>query len=164
MKWWHEIDPQLKKGRARIYVPDICIAEAFKTLANAYFHRKWFKSPQDYVYWRSCLRKDIHISAKTLRSQQRKIYFHDLPTCRDIIIAVDRFYEMFAKKNLRVSVPDIIIAASAKYLMDYFDIPKDHLHIITLDRDLRKLTKQINELPNAYDPTAKEDKAERIFQ
>lgn len=164
MKWWNEIEQQLKTGKARIYVPDICIAEAFKTLANTYFHRKWFKSSQDYVYWRGCLRKDIHISAKTLRSQQRKVDYHDLPTCRDIIISVERFYEIFAKKNLRLSVPDIIIAASAKYLMDYFDIPKDHLHIITLDRPLRSLTKEISELPNAYDPTTKEDSVDRIFK
>lgn len=163
-KWWQEIDRQLKKNSARVYVPDVCIAESFKVLANAYFRKHWFRSSQDHVYWRTRLRNDITINSTTLRRQRRIIYFHDLPTCRDIIIAVDRFYEMFAKKNLNVSIPDLIIPASAKYLIDFFDIPRDYLHIITLDRPLRKLTKGINELPNAYDPTTKEDDAERIFR
>jgi hypothetical protein len=164
MKWWNEIEAQLRAGEARVYVPDICIAEAFKALAKAHFHRKWFRSSQDYVYWRTRLRKDITINAKTLRSQKRAILFHDLPTCRDIIIAVDRFYEMFAKKNLNVSIPDLIVLACGKYLMDFFDIPRDRLHIITLDRPLRKLTKEISELSNAYDPTTREDSVDRIFR
>lgn len=32
-QWWREIDRQVRAQRARVYVPDICIAEAFKVLA-----------------------------------------------------------------------------------------------------------------------------------
>ena len=163
MRWWGEIQQQLKEERARIYVPDVCIAETFKVLANAYFKKGWFRSSQQHVYWRTRLRNDITVSSKMLRSQRRTIHIHDLPTCRDIIIAVDRFYEMFAKKDLKVSIPDLIIPASAKYLMDFFDIPKDRLHIITMDNNLRRLTKEISELPNAYNPTTKVDDVDRIF-
>ena len=33
-KWWREIDRQIREERARVYVPDICIAESFKVLAK----------------------------------------------------------------------------------------------------------------------------------
>jgi hypothetical protein len=84
---------------------------------------------------------------------------------RDLIISVDRFYESFLKKkdSRGVSLADLIVAAAAKYLMDFFDIPKDRVHIVTLDRGLRIGISRINDLPNAYDPTRKEDRAARIF-
>lgn len=34
MEWWHEIDKQLNVSKAIVYVPDVCIAEAFKVLAK----------------------------------------------------------------------------------------------------------------------------------
>jgi hypothetical protein len=47
-KWWKEIDKQLRNGNARVYIPDLCIAEAFKTLAHKYYIDKWFKNPSSY--------------------------------------------------------------------------------------------------------------------
>jgi hypothetical protein len=35
--WWREIDAQLRSGHAFVYVPDLCIAEAFKVLAKKYY-------------------------------------------------------------------------------------------------------------------------------
>src|SRR3989304_7709765 len=42
--WWAEIVAQLRTGKARVYIPDICIAEAFKVLAKKYYQKdKWFR-------------------------------------------------------------------------------------------------------------------------
>jgi len=37
ISWWAEIDDQLNKRQARVFVPDICIAESFKVLAKKYY-------------------------------------------------------------------------------------------------------------------------------
>lgn len=78
-------------------------------------------------------------------------------TSRDVIISVDRFYELFHKNKKSVSLPDLLIVATAKYLLDFFDLPKARLHIITLDRPLWEGTRKTQELPNAYDPTHAQD-------
>lgn len=164
LEWWREIEAQLASGHARVYMPDICIAETFKTLAKKYYVEDWFPTSAAFQNARKRLHKFVITSTKSLKAAKRSIRFHDVSTTRDIIISVDRFYELFHKRNLpRVSVPDLVIVATAKYLVDFFDIPKTQLHIVTLDRDLWRGSKKIPELPNAYDPTRPEDAAKRIF-
>lgn len=75
----------------------------------------------------------------------RIIKYHDVPTCRDIIIAVDRFFELFMRNKRKVQIADLIVVVTAKYLIDFYDIPKDYMHIITLDRDLRLGIKRITQ-------------------
>ena len=162
-EWWDEIDAQLKNKKARVYIPDLCIAETFKVLAKKYYVDKCFKNPSGYKEARRRLSKDITISDKTLRSYIRQIKYHDIPTSRDIIVSVDRFYEVFHKAGLAVELPDLVLLATAKYLIDFYDIPKERLHIVTLDRNLRAGSEKIQELPNAYDPTTPENKRSRIF-
>lgn len=162
--WWKEIEMQLRRGRARVYVPDICVAESFKTLAKKYYKEGWFRNAVELNNARNRLRKDIVTDTRTLRGSKRVIRYHDIPTSRDIIIAVDRFYEAFAKYGKDVSLPDLIILATAKYLVDFYDIPKEFLHIVTLDRQLWEGSKVIQELPNAYDPTKAADARDRVFQ
>ena len=65
------------------------------------------------------------------------------------------------KKN--VSLPDLILVGSAKFLIDFYDIPKKRLHIITMDRRLWEGSKKINEIPNAYDPVQPSDYRDRVF-
>lgn len=178
--WWKEIDSQLKARNARVYVPDICIAEAFKVLAKKYYREKWFKHTAQHKQARDRMSRTLRVTAKTLRAKEREIQYHDLETNRDIIIAIDRFYEIINKakqapkkkpnqttvpkpQNVEVSVPDLIILSSAKYLMDFYDIPRERLHIVTLDRGLRTATQSIQELPNTYDPTLSADAAAKIF-
>jgi len=165
-KWWIEINKQLKRGRARVYVPSACIAESFKVLAELAFSpdRKCFKSPQQYYYWRKKLSKDLSFPPSKLRQFTRKIKYHDVPMDRDIIISVDRFYEVFAKSQKNVGVIDLSVAATAKYLMDYYDVPKENLHIITLDAALLGGIQKSQDLPNAYDPTLEKHSVERIFE
>ena len=160
LDWWEEIHIQLDSDKARVYIPDLCIAETFKVLAQKYYD-KWFLSPAEYSNARNSLIKDITVPPKTLRAYSRKIRYHDISTSRDIIISVDRFYEVFLKAGLNVSLPDLVILATAKYLMDFYDIPKNRIHIVTLDRNLRDGSKKIQELPNAYDPT--KDDRHKIF-
>lgn len=165
MEWWAEIEAQIKAGNARVYAPDICIAETFKVLAKKYYQEKWFATPMAFCNARKRLRKFISTPLTTLKAANRSIRFHDISTTRDIIVSVDRFYELFHKHNLAgVSVPDLLIVATAKYLTDFFDIPKGRLHIVTLDKALRKGSRKINELPNAYDPTDPADSASKVFQ
>jgi predicted nucleic acid-binding protein len=162
-KWWTEIDAQLDGDAARVYVPDICIAEAFKILANWYYVQKWLKRPADYKKARESLSADIRTDTKSLRTTFRPVRYHDISTNRDIIVSVDRFFEIFMKNRKNCSVPDLIIAATAKYLMEFFDIPRDSLHIVTMDRALREGIGKVSELPNAYDPTQPAHAASKVF-
>ena len=163
-EWWDEIETQLKADKARVYIPDICIAETFKVLAKKYYEDKWFVHAVDLNNARTRLRKAITTPAKTLRSFKRRLAYHDVSTSRDIIISVDRFYELFHKNKMSVSLPDLLIVATAKYLLDFFDLPRARLHIVTLDRPLWEGTRKIQELPNAYDPTHAHDAAARVFK
>ena len=81
----------------------------------------------------------------------------------DLIISVDRFFKVFLEKNISVSLPDLIILATAKYLMDFYDLPSKHIHIVTCDDNIRKGTKGIYELPYVYDPTKPEDTRDKVF-
>ena len=165
MDWWKEIEKQLDCDQARVYIPDICIAETFKVLAKKYYVEKWFTTPTTMNNARRRLRDFISTPSKVLKGATRRIKFHDISTTRDIIISVDRFYELFLKSNLgRVSVPDLILVATAKYLVDFYDIPTKRLHIVTLDKALRRGSQKIPELPNAYDPTEPADRASKVFQ
>ena len=163
LEWWNEIDAQLNINKARVYIPDLCIAETFKVLARRYYDR-WFHNHSEYSKARKCLIEDITLSDKILRAPIRQIKYHDISTSRDIIISVDRFYEVFHKKGLAVELPDLVILATAKYLMDFYDIPKNRLHIVTCDRKLRDGAKKIQELPHVYDPTTPKDDRSRVFK
>ncbi len=162
-KWWKEIDRQVDDERARVYVPDLCIAETFKVLAKKYYQEKAFSNSAGYKAARERLMKDVTTPPKVLKAQKRQIKYHDLPAVRDVIIAVDRFYELFLKNKKNVGIIDLIVVASAKYLMDFFDLPKSQIHIITMDKNLWQGVKKITELPNAYDPYEHPDSFERVF-
>lgn len=162
VEWWKEIDSQIRTNKARVYIPDICIAETFKVLAQKRFTDQWLNDSQ-YRTSRKRLRRDITITTRTLRSTKRKIKYHDISTSRDLIISVDRFYEVFHKVELKVQLADLIILATAKYLMDFYDIPKNHLHIVTLDRPLRNGSRKIPEIPTAYNPTRQQDSKSKVF-
>lgn len=162
--WWDEIDEQLQRRRARVYIPDVCIAETFKVLAKKYYDHEWFPSSGALGNARRKLRAAIKVTSETLRSASRHIKYHDISTTRDIIIAIDRFYELFHRHNKPVSIPDLIIVATAKYLIDFYDVPKAQLHMVTLDRPLYEGTQHIGELPNAYNPTLAKDAPVRVFK
>lgn len=163
-EWWDEIEAQLKRTKARVYIPDICIAETFKTLAKKYYEEKWFKNAVALNNARKQLAKFVSVPAKTLKATKREIKVHDISTTRDLIISVDRFYELFHKYKKKVSLPDLIVVATAKYLIDFYDIPRDRLHIVTLDTGLWEGSKKIQELPNAYNPAQASNRRDRIFQ
>lgn len=163
MEWWAEIDEQLKSGHAIIYIPDICIAESFKVLAKKYYKHKYFKRPVDHKNARDKLGDFLSTPARTLRAANRKIKVHDVSTSRDLIISVDRFNELYHKHGHNVSVVDLLILATAKYLMDFYAIPRDQMNIVTLDNALWAGSKKVQELPNAYHPGKAADKAAKIF-
>ena len=123
-----------------------------------------FKNSTSFKLARDRLRDDITTPANVLKSQQRHIRYHDVSASRDIIIAVDRFYEAFMKAKKNVGIVDLILVATAKYLMDFHDAQRSQLHIITMDNALWSGTKKITELPNAYDPTQPADSFEKVFK
>lgn len=164
LQWWEEIDTQLSSNKARVYIPDICIAETFKSLARKWYVDRWFRDYNAYRRARGKLKNDVTTPPSLLRAKNRQIKYHDVLTSRDVIIAVDRFFEVFHKKGHNVELPDLIILATAKYLMDFYDIPKHRLHIVTLDQALRDGSTKIQEIPNAYDPTRPQDARTRVFK
>jgi hypothetical protein len=163
MEWWKEIDAQLKTGHAFVYVPDLCIAEAFKVLAKKYYVDKYFPRPIDYKNARDKLADFLHVSPRTLKGSTRVIKVHDISTSRDIIIAVDRFNELFFKHKLSASVVDILILSTAKYLIDFFHIPFKRLHIVTLDNALWRGSKKAADVPSAFNPNASSEIAAKVF-
>lgn len=161
--WWKQIDAQLDSGHARVFVPDLCIAEAFKVLAKKYYRQSWFPTPASFGAAKRGLSQDVRTSDKTLRAQRRVVRFHDISTNRDIVVSVDRFFELFHRRGKNVGIVDLILVATAKYLMDFYDIPKPFLHIVTLDTPLREGIAAVTELPNAYDPTLRTHRPELVF-
>lgn len=163
LNWWAEIDRQIKDQRARVYLPDLCIAEAFKVLAKKCYQEKTL-SNSAYKKARDKLSKDVSIEHKTLQSQKRYIGYHDVASSRDIIISIGRFYELFMKHKFNVGVIDLILVSTAKYLIDFHDARREQLHIVTHDDALWRGTKKISELPNAYNPAEPADAFIRIFK
>jgi hypothetical protein len=161
--WWEEIDAQLEAGDAFVYVPDLCIAEAFKVLAKKYYIDDYFARPIDHKMARDAMSDFLHISARTLKASNRKIKVHDISSSRDIIIAVDRFNELFLKHKLSASVVDLLILATAKYLIDFFHIPEKRLHIVTLDNALWRGSKKLSDVPSAFNPNAESELATKVF-
>ena len=163
-RWWKDIDRQLNLDRSRVYIPDLCIAEAFKVLAKKYYREDAFKYAADFKSARDKLSNDVSLSHKDLQAQSRKIRYHDVPASRDIIVATGRFYELFMKHNFNVGIIDLILVSTAKYLMDFHDAERSQLHVITGDTALWKGTKKVAELPNAYDPSNPSDSFDRVFR
>jgi predicted nucleic acid-binding protein len=163
MDWWREIDAQLASGHAFVYVPDLCIAEAFKVLAKKYYVDRYFRRSVDHKNAREGLSNFLKVSPRTLRASKRNVKVHDISTSRDIIISVDRFNEVFLKHRLSASVVDALILATAKYLIDFFHLPAKQLHIITLDNHLWRGSKKIAEIPTAFNPNAPSEVASKVF-
>lgn len=162
--WWDEVDKQVRAGKAMVYVPDVCIAEAFKVLAKKYYQQHWFKTPLQHKNARDRLSAFIQTPSKDLKVAGRHVKTHDLSTSRDIIISVDRFFEPFFKHAPGVSVPDLIVLATAKHLIDFFKIPAKSLYIVTLDLPLWKGSKKITDIPSAFNPTADSENAHKVFE
>jgi predicted nucleic acid-binding protein len=164
LDWWIEVEAQVKAGKAIIYVPDICIAESFKVLSKKYYKHKYFKYPIDYKRARDGLAGFLKTPVNVLRAAKRHIKVHDVPTSRDLIISVDRFNELYHKHGKNVSVVDLLILATAKYLMDFYAIPKARMNIVTLDNALWEGSKKVQEIPNAYHPGKPSDHASKVFE
>ena len=162
-QWWAKIDAHVRARRARVYAPDVCIAEAFKTIARKHYRDSWFAQYSEFAAVRKHLSDDVRVPTTTLKAFNRVIPFHDISTNRDIIISVDRFFELFLKNGKNVQIADFILLATAKYMLDFFDIPKDCLHIVTLDNALREGIGKAVDLPNAYDPTRPGHRASVVF-
>ena len=161
--WWLEIKSQMKANLATVYVLDVCIAESFKVLAKKYYQEKYFRNSAEYKFARDALSNFVHLSPKTLKAARRQITVHDISTSRDIVIAVDRFYEVFSKHNLSASVIDLLILATAKYLMDFFALARERLHIVTLDNSLWRGSKKISDVPPAFNPNAPLEVSGKVF-
>jgi hypothetical protein len=163
LEYWKIINKQLKKIQARIYVPDVCIAEAFKVLAKRYYKKKYFQNSGSYYQATERLRKLISTPHKEMSKAGRQVKIHDVGTNRDIIISVDRFFERMYRGGKEVQTSDLILLAAAKYLMDFYDISRDHLYILTCDNKLVNLISCIQELPNAINPTEDRYRADKTF-
>ncbi len=165
--WWNHIKKQLDKDQARVYVLDLCIAEAFKVLARKYYNNEAiFATGSSYSHAKSALAKDLTLSSKDAKKSTRAIKYHDIQTNRDIIISVDRFFEKSCKeqkKNGKTSIVDLLILATAKYLVDFYGLPKNDLYIITQDNPLYKLAKSYADLPMVFNPSEARDEASKVF-
>lgn len=162
-RWWDEIDRQVKAGKAFLYVPYVCVAEAFRVLAKKYYLEKYFRKPIDYKRARDRLSRFLHMSPKALKAANRVINVHDISTSRDVVVAVDRFNETLFKHKLEVSVVDVLVLATAKYLVDFFHIPRQSLFIITLDNDLWRGSKKFADVPSAFNPCVDRESAKNVF-
>ena len=151
--WWNEIRRQYRAGYARVYVPDICIGEAFKVLAKWYYTKGFFLSPPAYTQARERLRKLVSTSHKEMAKAQHNVPIHDLPTNRDIVIGVDRFFEVAFKGRQKCQIADLILLAGAKYLVDLYDLPREHLYVLSCDKPLLKIAAQPSDRFRAIDPT-----------
>jgi hypothetical protein len=162
--YWRHIDAQRKAGLAKVFTLDVCIAEAFKTLAKMYYGSNGiFPTGAHYDQAKKKFRKEICLSARDASKAKRNITFHDIQTTRDIVIGVDRFFEQTFKKKKNVGIIDLMILSSARYLIDFFGINRDSIYIITMDNPLYGLARHYTELPAAFNPDKKSDLAAKVF-
>ncbi len=145
----------------------MCIAEAFKVLAKKYYNNEQiFSNPSSYSHAKSALAKDLTLSSKDAKKSIREIKYHDIQTNRDIIISVDRFFEKSCKEHKKygsTGIVDLLILSTAKYLVDFYGLPKKDLYIITQDNPLYKLAKSYADLPMVFNPSVASDAANKVF-
>ena len=164
-EYWKIISAQIISRKARVFVPDICIAETFNTFSKKRFNQEE-KNFNNNTY-HSCRKKfikDISIRADAIRKANRNIEFYNISLNREIIIGIDRFYEKRSKngKN-KVSTVDLIILSTAMYLIDFFGISKKTVKIISRDNDLYDLARSFPELPDIFNPDKERDRANKVF-
>lgn len=163
-KWWEEIDRQIKQTKAMVFVLDLCIAESFKVLAKKKYQEGLFRYDEDYKRARDRLSSDVRLSSREARKTSRVIRWHDLQTNRDIIISVDRFFEPFLKKKIQVSVVDLLILATGKYLIDFYGFSRKDLFVVSLDRNLWRGARTIRDIPLVFCPTERVDEFSKVFR
>ena len=162
--YWQEIDAQRKVGKAKVFVLDVCIAEAFKTLAKKYYNGSGiFPKPAYLNQAREKLRGEVHLTARDAAKANRNISFHDIQTSRDIILGVDRFFERVFKQNRKVGIIDLMILSTARFLIDFLGFERDRLFIITMDGPLYELAKTYTDLPAAFNPDKSADAPSKVF-
>src|SRR3989338_2983597 len=114
-EWWAIIDRQLSHGKAIVYILNVSIAEAFKSLFKQYIKKRINYATYDKA--RRALQIDLTLKPKDARKQKRHIKFHDIEINRDLIIGIDRFFESFLKNYPGVSTFDLLILSAARYLV-----------------------------------------------
>jgi hypothetical protein len=92
------------------------------------------------------------------------VKYHNLLVDRDIIIGASRFLEIAHKNQLQsLSVIDLTILSSAKFLMDFFRIKKEHILVFTGDKKLIKCARKSGDLPSIIDPLQLKNKYSDYF-
>lgn len=153
VEWISFIERQARSGQARIYIPDVIIAEAFKVLAKWYYVNKWFQNPAELHQARKRLRSFVSTSHRDMAKAGRVVTVHDEPVSRDVIIGVDHFLETMFRHRLNIQIADLLLLSIGKYLVDFYDIPPERFFILTCDKQLFKLIRRLNDIPKALDLT-----------
>lgn len=149
--WWDVIDFQIKEEKAIVFITDLCISETFKIFAKKYYQLKKISSSK-YQRIRKKVTEDLHLSISELIAAKRSIKYHNLQADRDIIVGASRFLEIAHKNNLHsISVIDLVILSSAKYLIDFYKINKERIVIISGDTKLIQCSKKAKDIPTVID-------------
>ena len=164
-EYWRVIDQQLGKRQCKIFLLDVCIAEAFRVLAKKrYQSTPFFKSKVDYNRTCDRMSKDLSLGSREAKRMDRNVQYHDIQTCSDIIIEVDRFFEaIFKRGGAGLRTVDLMLLSTGKYLMDYYGITKEDLFLITQDKELYRIARTLNDLPKAFNPQDPKDNHRKVF-
>jgi len=161
--WWEVIDWQINNNIAIVFINELCIAETFKVIAKKYYQEKVINNNVFQVIKKQ-ITNNIQLSVRKLISKSRYIQFHNITVDRDIIIGASRYLEIAHKHNLQsLSVIDLTILSSAKYLMDFYRIKKEQIIILTGDRKIIKCAKFSNEGPCVFDPLDPNNTIDKYF-
>ena len=163
LHWWGEIDSQLRSDKARVCVPDPCLAKVFSTLAHKHFADRWFQDYTEYGRVRTKLIEDT-TTPKILNQDSRQVKYHEITTPQDVTTSfIFRFFEAFQEAGYIIEPTDLVVRAAAEYLIDYYDIQRNQLQIVTLVRGLRDGSEKIPGFLNIYNPIVPEDERSRVF-
>jgi hypothetical protein len=89
--------------------------------------------------------------------------FHDIEINRDIIISVDRMFEMCHTMKLPVGIVDLLLLATGKYLVDFYGFNLDEIRIVTTDDNMYRLCRKLPDFPYIYNPALDSEVATKIF-
>ena len=164
-QYWKIIDQQLSKGQCKIFILDVCIAEAFKVLAKKRYQKSTLiKSAVEYNRTCAKMSEELRLTTKEAKRQNRTIRYHDIQTCSDIILGIDRFFEATYKRGgAGLGTVDLMLLSTGKYLMDFYGFTKADLFLITQDRVLYKIARSLNDLPKTFNPQEPKDNYKKVF-
>lgn len=136
-----------------VYILDLCIAETFKAISKHYYQKRNINKGSKYQKIIEKIENTLRLDVRVLKRQRRNIFIHDFAVNRDILVGISRFHELVFKNNsAKIGIVDLAVLSLAKYLIDFYKIPKKYIMILSSDEAIIKISKLCKDIPTVKNP------------